>query len=245
MDSESKVILSINAGSSSVKVSVYSIEHGQKPKQLAEVEVSGLSSPPAKIKYSCHGKQKFKGDELKSDEDVQSQDDAFQYILKTLIEDQDLKEVASKDGITLAAHRVVHGGDYSAPQPIGKETLHNLEELTDLAPLHNASALNIIRACIKELPKAKNIAVFDSQFHQTIPECVRTIPIDQNIAKKNKLRKYVCASLLHERALIALGIPWNQLCFHTQRGCSLVAKIRGGNIHYSLTSWLWCFWVRD
>jgi len=62
--------------------------------------------------------------------------------------------------------------------------------LTDLAPLHNASALAIIKACTKALPKAKNIAYFDSSFHATIPEAIRTYPIDPEIAKKNKLRKY-------------------------------------------------------
>ena len=191
-----EIILAINAGSSSVKVSVYSRQSGQDPRGLAEVEVSGLSSPPAKLKYQCHGQSKADGDEVDASESVDSQDSAFQYILKTLLEDKDLTEISSKDEITYAAHRVVHGGDASEPQVIDDETMHSLEELTVLAPLHNASALNIVRLCRKELPKSKNIAVFDSQFHQTIPEHVRTIPIDQEIAKKNKLRKYVRRSCL-------------------------------------------------
>lgn len=84
----------------------------------------------------------------------------------------------------------MHGGSYSTPQIITQSTYHHLEALTDLAPLHNASALEIIKSCIATLPSARNVAVFDSQFHQTIPEHIRTYPIDQEIARKNGLRKY-------------------------------------------------------
>ena len=85
---------------------------------------------------------------------------------------------------------MVHGGDYPAAHIIDEDTLHHLEDLTDLAPLHNSAALAIVRSCIKGLPKAKNIAFFDSSFHSTIPEAVRTYPIDPAVAKQNKLRKY-------------------------------------------------------
>lgn len=191
-----KLILAINAGSSSVKVSAYATQSENDLVQLAEVEVSGLSSPPPKLKYTCHGNKKKSGENLDQAEKIDSQKSAFQYILKTLFEDKDLKELGSKDHIAVVAHRVVHGGDYSDPQIIDKETMHHIEDLTDLAPLHNASALEIVRACIEELPNTKNVAVFDSQFHQTIPRHVSTIPIDQTIAKKNKLKKYVILNVL-------------------------------------------------
>lgn len=195
------VILAINAGSSSVKASLFLSRQGEDPVELAEVEVSGLSSPPAKIKYSCHGQQKVKGDEVQG---VDSQGSAFDHILEVLVGDDDLSEVETRDHITHVAHRVVHGGDYSEPQVIDRDTMHHLEDLTDLAPLHNASALGIVRSCIEKLPKAQNVAVFDSQYHQTIPEHVRTIPIDQTIAKKNKLRKYVChLPCVLERSLLS------------------------------------------
>lgn len=111
-------------------------------------------------------------------------------MLDQLINDKDFPQISKKEDIAIACHRVVHGGDYDAPKVITQETYHHLEELTDLAPLHNASALEIVRFCIKELPKTKNVAVFDSQFHQSIPEHIRTYPINQEIAKKNGLRKY-------------------------------------------------------
>lgn len=183
-----KIILSINAGSSSVKISVFSATEGQPPKQLAETQIDGLTAPPPKLKYTRGGTSVAKDKKL--GEDIKTQDDAFKYMLDQLIDDKELKEITSKDDITHACHRVVHGGDYSTPKIINDDTYHHLEALTDLAPLHNASALEIVKSCMKTLPTTKNIAYFDSQFHQTIPEHIRTYPINQEIAKKNKLRKY-------------------------------------------------------
>lgn len=183
------IILSINSGSSSVKVSIYkTVESapGSPPIQLADAQVSGLTAPPATFTYE-RGSYKTKDQKA---ENVNSNEEACNYILDRLIKDQDLTEISSRDDITYACHRVVHGGDYPAAHIIDSDTYHHLEELTDLAPLHNAAALAIVKSCTKALPKAKNIAYFDSSFHSTIPEAVRTYPIDPAMAKKNKLRKY-------------------------------------------------------
>lgn len=182
-----KVILSINAGSSSVKISVYSAEQGEAaPTQLAEAQIAGLTAPPATLTYE-RGPKKVKGKEVN---DINGQQDAFDYVLDLFVHDEELTQIPNKDSITLACHRVVHGGDYPEAHIIDSDTYHHLEELTDLAPLHNASALAIVKACMKGLPKAKNIAYFDSAFHATIPEAIRTYPIDPKVAKRNKLRKY-------------------------------------------------------
>ena len=183
-----EIILSINAGSSSVKISVYKTpEDGTNvPKQLAEASVDGLTAPPAKLRYS-RGDEKIKGKELKG---ISSQKDAFSYILDHLTNDEGLVELNNKEDIHFTCHRVVHGGDYPRSQVIDQETYHHIEELSDLAPLHNAPALSIVRAVADILPHAKNIAYFDSSFHNTLPEHVCTYPIDQSVAKTNKLRKY-------------------------------------------------------
>lgn len=183
-----KIILSINAGSSSVKVSVYSAENAQPPSQLAEAQLSGLTSPPARIKYVRGGVSVLKNQQ--AGDGVKSQSDAFAILLKTLVDDKDLAEIASQDDIGVACHRVVHGGDYTTSKVITQDTYHHIETLTDLAPLHNASALEIIRSCMDKLPKAINVACFDSQFHHTLPEHVRTYPINQEVATKNQLRKF-------------------------------------------------------
>lgn len=174
------IILSINAGSSSVKVSVFS-----DSTSLAEIDVSGLTAPPAKLKYKRGGK-KISDKEV----DVSSVQDAFSTILDELIKDEGLTQLSSSDDIHFACHRVVHGGGYDKPIRIDADTLHHLEELSDLAPLHNAGALEIAKVVHKKVPKCTNVAFFDSMFHSTIPEPVRTYMIDRERAEKNGLRKY-------------------------------------------------------
>ncbi|KAF6810170.1 acetate kinase [Colletotrichum sojae] len=183
-----KVILAINAGSSSVKISVYSAEPNEPPHQIAETSISGLTAPPAQVSYT-------RGDvEVKKNQDLQqkvsTQDDAFRVLLKTLIEDPQLPQIKGKGDISLTCHRIVHGGDYSCSQIITLHTYFHLEKLSDLAPLHNGPALKIVKSCVDQLPDAINVACFDTQFHSTIPEHVRTYPINQEIAKKNHLRKF-------------------------------------------------------
>jgi acetate kinase len=183
-----KTILSINAGSSSVKISVYSVEAGGQPKELVEARVDGLTAPPPKLKYIRDGKTVVKGQTI--DQEISTQDEAFKFLVEELVNDRALTQVSKKKDITHACHRVVHGGDYAAPQIITQDTYHHLEALTDLAPLHNGPALEIVKSCMSTLPATRNIAYFDSQFHNTIPEHIRTYPINQEIARKNKLRKY-------------------------------------------------------
>lgn len=227
-----EIILSINAGSSSVKISVYKTpEDGASvPKQLAEATVEGLTAPPAKLKYE-RGDEKIKGKEL---ENVTSQEDGFRYILDHLTNDEGLPELNHKEDIRFTCHRVVHGGDYPRSQVIDKETYHHIEELSDLAPLHNAPALTIVRAVADILPHAKNIAYFDSSYHNTLPEYICTYPIDQTVAQKNKLRKYgfhgISYSFIANAVSKHLNKPLDQIniiALHLGSGASACC-IKGG-----------------
>ncbi|KAF2714665.1 acetate kinase [Pleomassaria siparia CBS 279.74] len=184
-----EIILSINAGSSSVKISVFKVSSesiSHDPTQLAEATISGLTAPPASLKYKCGNRKS----EEKSLDNIKSQEDAFRYILDYLVQDEKLSEMKQKEDIHFTCHRVVHGGGYDKSQVIDKETYEKIEELSDLAPLHNAPALTIVKAVSSLLSHATNIAYFDSSFHYTIPAHIHTYPIDPEVAKKNKLRKY-------------------------------------------------------
>ncbi|KAF1917418.1 Acetokinase family-domain-containing protein [Ampelomyces quisqualis] len=231
----SEIILSINAGSSSVKISVYRVSEAksQIQTQLAEAVVEGLTAPPAKLKYT-RGDKKIRGKEL---EDISTQEDAFRYILDHLTDDEGLTELKNKNDIRFTCHRVVHGGDYPRSQVIDKETYHHIEALSDLAPLHNAPALSIVRAVADILPHAKNIAYFDSSFHNTIPEYISTYPIDQSIAKKNGLRKYgfhgISYSFIVQALSAHLGKPSEELnivALHLGSGASACC-IKNGRSH--------------
>ncbi|KAF1939655.1 acetate kinase [Clathrospora elynae] len=228
-----EIILSINAGSSSVKISVYKTPEDTSslvPVQLAEATVEGLTAPPAKLKYE-RGDEKIKGKEL---ENVKSQEDGFRYILDHLTNDKGLPELNKKEDIHFTCHRVVHGGDYPRSQVIDKETYFHIEELSDLAPLHNAPALTIVRAVADILPHARNIAYFDSAFHTTLPDYICTYPIDQEIAQKNKLRKYgfhgISYSFIANAVSTYLRKPADQLniiALHLGSGASACC-VKGG-----------------
>ena len=231
------IILSINSGSSSVKVSIYKSSSSSSPTQLADAQISGLTAPPAKLSYQC-GTENIKNQEVK---DVSSNEDACNKILDHLVHDKGLTEISSRDDITHACHRVVHGGDYPAAHIIDEDTFHHLEDLTDLAPLHNSAALAIVRSCIKALPKAKNIAFFDSSFHSTIPEAVRTYPIDPMVAKKNKLRKYGFHGISYEFIIrsVADFLGKRQedtsiIALHLGSGASACAILNGKSLDNSM-----------
>jgi acetate kinase len=235
----SKIILSINAGSSSVKISVYSASHEQEPKELAETQIDGLTAPPPQLKYIRDGKSIAK--DQKIDSKVSTQKEAFQYMLDELINDKDFSEINKKEDIAIVCHRVVHGGDYDAPKVINNDTYHHLEALTDLAPLHNASALEIVKFCIKDLPGTRNVAVFDSQFHQTIPEHICTYPINQEIAKKNGLRKYgfhgISYSFITRSVAGFLGKKYSEtslIVLHLGSGASACAIKNGKSMDTSM-----------
>ena len=173
----SKIILSVNAGSSSVKISVFQASLNQEPSLLAEASIGGLTAPPPEISYTRGSSKIYKSQKVTKE--ISTQNEAFQYMLDELISDKEFTAINRKEDIAIVCHRVVHGGDSERPQVIDADTYHQLEALTDLAPLHNASALEIVKFLLKELPETRNIAVFDSEFHQTIPEYIRTYPINQ------------------------------------------------------------------
>src|ERR1700760_4516169 len=113
------IILSINAGSSSVKVSIfsYSTNSSEDPKELAVIQISGLTAPPAKLKYT-RGHETIQNKELLS---VKTAEQAYEYILNDLINDSGLPELGSPNDIEFACHRIVHGGDFDRPTRIDKD----------------------------------------------------------------------------------------------------------------------------
>jgi acetate kinase len=101
---KSTIILSINAGSSSVKVTLFKAED-DRPQQIAAGQISGLSAPPAQFNYT-------RGDNTNEEElprSVKTHNDAFGHILEAFLNDKDLETISRRDHIDYACHRVVHG----------------------------------------------------------------------------------------------------------------------------------------
>ena len=182
-----KVVLAVNAGSSSIKVSLYTVEQArQDPVVIVHAQISDVTGPSPSLDY-VRGSYKVKSEKIKG---INSHEDAFHHVLERLETDTDLSEVSRKEDITDIVHRVVHGGDYPGHRVISSKTYHHIEELSNLAPLHNASALAIIKLCLEVLPNATNSAHFDTSFHHTLPKHVRTYLVDPEVAENNRLRKY-------------------------------------------------------
>jgi len=131
-----KTILSVNAGSSSVKITFYTLE--RPPKMLANAEVSGLTAPPQTLKYE-RGDVKNKE---KIQENLTTPQDGFKYLLQRCFTDPDLEGVASTEDLAYVCHRIVHGGDLEDAVEIDSEKYGHLVKIENLAPLYVLHSLS-------------------------------------------------------------------------------------------------------
>ncbi|KAH0585387.1 hypothetical protein H2248_008625 [Termitomyces sp. 'cryptogamus'] len=160
-------ILAANAGSSSLKISLFN----RAVDLLLTCSISNITAPPAQFAFNGTTEALPLADHAS----------AFAHFLARIKDPSD---------IACICHRVVHGGDYAASVVIDHAAYDHIAALSDLAPLHNGAALAVIKACLETMPKAKSIAYFDSAFHTTIPRHISSYPIDQSIAQKRGLKKY-------------------------------------------------------
>ncbi|KAG2157892.1 Acetokinase family-domain-containing protein [Suillus bovinus] len=231
------LVLAVNAGSSSLKISLFhrSAENAANPVLLLSSSTSSIFAPPAKFRLSFIAYQhRSLNEEVDSIHDHAS---AFTHFLDRL------KEEASVDLIDIkhVAHRVVHGGDYISPVMICKESYHHIKRLYGLAPLHNGSALAVIKLAVGVLPHAKSIAFFDSAFHKDIPAHVATYAINQQVAHERGLRKYGFHGLSYAFMLRAVAAHLNKapntlniIALHIGSGASMCAIRNGQSIDTSM-----------
>ncbi|KAH9856639.1 acetate and butyrate kinase [Lenzites betulinus] len=238
-DSKHALILAVNAGSSSLKVSLYK-RGTASPKDvelLLNSTITGISQSPAKFsfKLAAHGT----GREVKNDpaEDIKDHASAFQHFLEYLKHEGNIE----RDEIGHVCHRVVHGGDYFEPVVITSETYHYIERLSDLAPLHNGGALSVMQACIDQLKNTKSIAYFDTSFHRTIPKHIAMYAIPQDVAEKRGLKKYGFHGLSYSFILSSVSSflgkdpsETNLIAMHLGSGASVCAIQHGRSLDTSM-----------
>ena len=136
-----RLILSVNAGSSSIKLCLYSASFGSTPVSLVKSSVSGLTSPPAKFSYSNNA-NKGHNVEDKESGDVADQSSALGLFLGHLGQDESLKEHGTGE-VELVVHRIVHGGLFHDAVVLSKEAIREIELLTDLAPLYGTRPIEL------------------------------------------------------------------------------------------------------
>ncbi len=137
--------------------------------------------------------------------------------------------------IEAAGHRVVHGGTvFTAPIVLDEAALASLDDLSELAPLHNAVAVETIRAAREALPGVRHVACFDTAFHATLPEAVARYPVPESWHTEWGIRRFgfhgLSVTWAVERAGDLLGRAPGELDIvvaHLGSGCSVTA-VRGG-----------------
>ncbi len=218
-------ILVLNSGSSSIKFKIFR-QKGQE--LLVQGSVDALGLPHANLEIKDSVGHQFEKKIPNADHSF-----ALEMIFKTLLAHHYL---ANLQEISLVGHRVVHGGEkYTEPTLINKKVIVEIRKLCALAPLHNPANLQGILACTALLPKAKQVAVFDTAFHQTMPEVAYLYGLPTNLHRQHGIRRYGFHGTNHkyisEQATQLLRKnrkpTGKMITVHLGNGCS-VAAIRNG-----------------
>ncbi len=223
-------ILAVNAGSSSLKFQLIEMPE-EKVLSKGLVERIGIADSVFSIEFDD-----------KEDEETRDIPDhavAVKLLLDKLTSFGVIKSLDEIDGI---GHRVVHGGEkFNDSVVITDEVIKEIEEVSELAPLHNPANLTGIRAFREVLPNVPSVAVFDTAFHQTMPEQSYLYSLPYEYYQKYGIRKYGFHGTSHkyvsERASELMGVPLEQLRLlscHLGNGASIAAIEKGKSIDTSM-----------
>lgn len=226
-------VLVINCGSSSLKYQLINMDTYEVMCQ-GLVERIGLEGAvlthknPIKEKYVVQ-------------RDFKNHKDAIEVVLETL-SDKKYGVINDVSDIYAVGHRVVHGGErYSNSVLINDEVLNYLEECIKLAPIHNPPNITGIKVCMELMPNTPMIAVFDTAFHQSMPEVAYIYPIEYSLYKDYGIRKYGFHGTSHKYVSQKLGEVLNKdikdmkiISCHLGNGASICAIKEGKSIDTSM-----------
>ena len=225
-------ILVINCGSSSLKYQLINSEtEGVLAKGLCErIGIDGM------LTYQPEG-----GEKEKSEIAMPTHTEAINAVLAALTNEKS-GVIKSLSEVGAVGHRVVHGGEkFTSSCLINDETMKAIEECNDLAPLHNPANLIGIRACQELMPGVPMVAVFDTAFHQTMPDVAYTYGIPYEYYEKYKVRRYgfhgTSHSYVSKRTAEIVGKPYDQMKIivcHLGNGASISAVNCGKSVDTSM-----------
>ena len=225
-------VLVINAGSSSLKYQLVNVETQDV---LAKGICERVGSAEA---FHKHG---IDENELVIDEPMEDHNAAMAVVLQALTSGPN-KAIDSLDDIDAIGHRVVQGGKYFDKSVlIDDDVIAKIDELAELAPLHNKAALMGIEACRTQMPGKPMVAVFDTSFFQSIPPKAYMYPLPYELYEKYAIRKYGAHGTSHryisERAAAFMDEPIEDLKLitcHLGNGCSISAIDHGVAVDTSM-----------
>lgn len=175
-------ILVINAGSSSIK---YQFIDMTNEEVLAKGMCDRIGIAGGNFKHKVPGK-----DDYKIDVDMKNHEEAINIVIKTLT-DPEVGVIKSMSEINAVGHRVLHGGEkFSGSVIVDDKVVEAIKECFDLGPLHNPHNLTGILACEKIMPGVPQVAVFDTGFHQTMPDYAYMYALPYEYYEKYKIRRY-------------------------------------------------------
>ena len=176
-------VLVINSGSSSIKYQLFAMPEA---KVLAKGLLEKIGEEISALKHTAVEK----GKEKKLEQKVPDHKAGMSLIF-SLLTDKEVGVISDMKEISGVGHRVVHGGEsFSNSTLITEEAIKAIEDCCDIAPLHNPAGLQGIRACQEILKDVKMVAVFDTSFHQTIPEHAYMYAVPHEWYEKYKVRRY-------------------------------------------------------
>ncbi|MPM03633.1 Acetate kinase [bioreactor metagenome] len=227
-------IIVLNCGSSSIKYQLFDMDKNEQV--LAKGLLERIGIPNSVLKHSSTGKDTF--EEIR---DVPDHTVGIQWIIDTLL-DPVKGCLKDKTEINAAGHRVAHGGEFFPESAfITPDAKDKIEKLIELAPLHNPANLKGILAIEALLPGLPQVAVFDTSFHQSMPEHAFLYGLPYEMYKEKKVRRYGFHGTSHkyvaEKAATILGKDWTKMKIitcHLGNGSSIAAILNGKSIDTSM-----------
>ncbi|CAM2856633.1 acetate kinase [Vibrio mytili] len=225
----SKLVLVLNCGSSSLKFAIVDAQNGDE-------YLSGLAEclhlPEARIKWKLDGKHEAQLGE------GAAHDEALTFIVETILASK--PELAEQ--LKAIGHRVVHGGEqFTHSMLVDEATVKGIEEAAIFAPLHNPAHVIGIRAAQKAFPALQNVVVFDTAFHQTMPQEAYLYALPYNLYTEHGIRRYGAHGTSHRfiarETAERMGKPANELNIincHLGNGASVCAIKNGESVDISM-----------
>lgn len=226
-------VLVLNCGSSSIKYKLYNMDDESVLAQ-GGVERIGIDNAFIKVKLPNGEKKQIMADLPTHKEGVSL---VFQCLL-----DPEFGAIKSLDEIDAVGHRIVQGGDkFNKSVILTKQVEEGIEELCDLAPVHNAGHLKGIRAVDALMPTTPQVCVFDNAFHSTMPDYAYLYAVPYELYEKYHVRRYGFHGTSHryvsKRVCEILGLDVNNskvITCHIGNGASVAAVLNGKVIDTSM-----------
>lgn len=226
-------ILVINCGSSSLK---FQLIDSDTEEVLAKGICERIGMDGSVITYAPAG-----GEKVKTQAPMPTHNEAISQVIDKLT-NKDTGVIKDMSEVKAVGHRVVHGGEYfSQSALVTDEVLEKIEKCNDLAPLHNPANIIGIKACMELMPDTPNVVVFDTAFHQTMPESAYMYAIPWKYYDEYKIRRYgfhgTSHSYVSKRICEILDKPYNEtktVVCHLGNGSSICAVDCGKSVDTSM-----------